>query len=150
MRCDVTINELACLADGGLESGREIEVKQHAAECETCRQRLEVLEGTDEILAGLPATLPPKRQVQTVLLGVALANLPDRQRQAIDLRVTKGLSDRKIAAALGVPVDVAQSLIARARSNLARALDPLDNPNVRYASEADEGVRDRLGVPVSV
>jgi len=51
-------------------------------------------------------------------LGVALADLPDRQLLAIALRYIHDLSDEDIAAALGAKVGTVHALLSRARSAL--------------------------------
>jgi RNA polymerase sigma-70 factor (ECF subfamily) len=57
-------------------------------------------------------------------VAAALAALPDRQRAAVALRHFEGRSNPDIAAALGVGVEAVESLLARGRRALARALGP--------------------------
>lgn len=52
----------------------------------------------------------------------AIADLPDRQRRAIELRHFEDLSNPDIGAALGVSVEAVESLLARARRTLAARL----------------------------
>ena len=52
----------------------------------------------------------------------ALADLPDRQRQAVILRHIEGLANPEIAAILQVGVEAVESLIARGKRALTAAL----------------------------
>ncbi|MDO6728762.1 RNA polymerase sigma factor [Marinovum sp. 2_MG-2023] len=78
--------------------------------------------------AGEPAdeTASAEAQMQTAsrraALAGALAELPDRQRQAVELRHFEGLGNPEIAAILKISVDAVESLTARGRRALARAL----------------------------
>jgi RNA polymerase sigma factor (sigma-70 family) len=71
------------------------------------------------------AEVAPGREASDGLLGLdeALAVLPDPQRRAVLLRDWQGLSYQEVAAALGVSVSAAETLIFRGRQALARALD---------------------------
>jgi RNA polymerase sigma-70 factor (ECF subfamily) len=55
-------------------------------------------------------------------LSRALADLPDRQRQAVVLRHIEGLASPEIAAILQVGVEAVESLIARGKRALTAAL----------------------------
>ncbi|MEM8654017.1 MAG: RNA polymerase sigma factor [Pseudomonadota bacterium] len=55
-------------------------------------------------------------------LRAAIADLPERQRLALTMRHFDGASNPEIAAALGVSVEAAESLTARAKRALAHAL----------------------------
>lgn len=55
-------------------------------------------------------------------LQVALASLPERQRQAVVLRHIEGLSNSEIAAILDVGVEAVESLTARGKRALTAAL----------------------------
>ncbi|NNE53557.1 MAG: RNA polymerase sigma factor [Sulfitobacter sp.] len=55
-------------------------------------------------------------------LSRALATLPERQRQAVVLRHIEGLANPEIAAILDVGVEAVESLTARGKRGLARAL----------------------------
>ncbi len=55
-------------------------------------------------------------------LDLALAALPDRQREAVVLRHIEGLSNPEIAQILGVGVEAVESLTARGKRALAAAL----------------------------
>jgi RNA polymerase sigma-70 factor (ECF subfamily) len=58
-------------------------------------------------------------------LKAAIAELPERQREAVILRDFYGLSYREVATAMTVSVPVVESLLFRARRRLDRRLGPL-------------------------
>lgn len=55
-------------------------------------------------------------------LDAALAQLPERQRQAVVLRHIEGLANPEIAEILGIGVEAVESLTARGKRALASAL----------------------------
>ncbi len=55
-------------------------------------------------------------------LQAALAELPERQRQAVVLRHLEGLSNPEIAAVMDIGVEAVESLIARGKRGLASRL----------------------------
>lgn len=55
-------------------------------------------------------------------LAAALADLPDRQRQAVVLRNIEGLSNPEIGAIMGLGVEAVESLNARGKRSLAAIL----------------------------
>jgi RNA polymerase sigma-70 factor (ECF subfamily) len=55
-------------------------------------------------------------------LDLALAALPERQRQALVLRHIEGLSNPEIAAVMDIGVEAVESLTARAKRALAALL----------------------------
>jgi RNA polymerase sigma-70 factor (ECF subfamily) len=57
-----------------------------------------------------------------VALNRVLADLPDRQRQAVVLRHLEGLSNPEIAAIMDVGIEAVESLTARGRRALSAAL----------------------------
>lgn len=59
---------------------------------------------------------------RTSALQGALAELPDRQRQAVVLRHIEGLSNPEIAAIMDIGVEAVESLTARGKRALAAAL----------------------------
>ncbi|PWJ21236.1 sigma-70 family RNA polymerase sigma factor [Jannaschia seohaensis] len=59
-------------------------------------------------------------------IQAALAALPDRQRQAVVLRLVEGYSNPDIAATMGTGVEAVESLIARGKRRLATLLRGLD------------------------
>ncbi|MEM7508768.1 MAG: RNA polymerase sigma factor [Pseudomonadota bacterium] len=59
-------------------------------------------------------------------LADAIAELPDRQREALVLRHFEALSNPEIAARLDCSVEAVESLLARARRQLTKMLAPDD------------------------
>ena len=55
-------------------------------------------------------------------LADALADLPDRQREAVTLRHLEGLSNPEIAEIMDISTEAVESLTARGKRNLATAL----------------------------
>jgi RNA polymerase sigma factor (sigma-70 family) len=55
-------------------------------------------------------------------LDAALAELPERQRQAVVLRHLEGLANPEIAAILDISVEAVESLVARGKRTLAARL----------------------------
>jgi RNA polymerase sigma factor (sigma-70 family) len=55
-------------------------------------------------------------------LGAALSSLPDRQRQSVVLRHIDGLANPEIAAILDVGIEAVESLTARGKRALTKAL----------------------------
>lgn len=70
--------------------------------------------------AGADARLMQAARAQA--LDAALAQLPDRQREAVILRHIEGLSNPEIAAILLVGVEAVESLTARGKRNLTALL----------------------------
>ncbi|MBU2868832.1 RNA polymerase sigma factor [Pacificibacter marinus] len=93
-----------------------------------CTDRLRKKRGTglDEIAEpedGKPsqdAVLMQKQRVAA--LDAALDTLPDRQREAVVLRHIEGLSNPEIAQVLDIGVEAVESLTARGKRALAKAL----------------------------
>jgi RNA polymerase sigma-70 factor (ECF subfamily) len=56
------------------------------------------------------------------LIRAAIAKLPDRQRTAITLTYSEGLSNAEVADALGTTVSAVETLLVRGKQNLRRAL----------------------------
>ncbi|AHM02507.1 RNA polymerase sigma-70 factor, ECF family [Roseibacterium elongatum DSM 19469] len=56
-------------------------------------------------------------------LDAALATLPERQRQAVVLRHIEGMSNPEIAEILGIGVEAVESLTARGKRALRKALE---------------------------
>jgi RNA polymerase sigma-70 factor (ECF subfamily) len=56
------------------------------------------------------------------LLAAAIAELPDRQRAAIVLSYTEGMSNAQVAEALDTTVSAVETLLVRGKQNLRRAL----------------------------
>ncbi|MBO6603188.1 MAG: RNA polymerase sigma factor [Roseicyclus sp.] len=62
------------------------------------------------------------RRGRMAALDAALAQLPERQRQAVVLRHIEGISNPEIAAVLDISVEAVESLTARGKRALAAAL----------------------------
>jgi len=97
---------------------------------EARRRRRAALAVSGPDVADLPAREPaPVRRAQSheqqALIRAAVADLPDRQREAIALYAFEQMSYREIAEVLQMPINTVKTLIHRARANLARALEPL-------------------------
>ena len=56
------------------------------------------------------------------LVAAAIAELPDRQRAAIILTYTEGMSNAQVAEALDTSVSALETLLIRGKQNLRRAL----------------------------
>ena len=69
---------------------------------------------------GAAASLQARQQVDA--LQEALAELPERQRQAVVLRHIEELSNPEIAEIMGITVEAVESLTARGKRGLAKAL----------------------------
>lgn len=57
-------------------------------------------------------------------LSAAMAQLPERQRTAVHLRLIEGLSNPEVAEVLGLSVEAVESLTARGKRKLAALLVP--------------------------
>jgi anti-sigma factor RsiW len=95
MNCDITYEELAGLAAGDLEAGREAQIRRHVEQCPRCRQRLAALERTDATLASLPplrpsaaALLAARRAVAEVIRPTANPEIMTLEEVAEFLRLT--------------------------------------------------------------
>lgn len=86
-----------------------------------CRARISAamrapLPAADEDLAEIPDRVDAaERRLQAGELRDALAELPDRQREAVILRYVYGLRYREVARALGLSVPATEALLFRAR-----------------------------------
>jgi RNA polymerase sigma-70 factor (ECF subfamily) len=58
-------------------------------------------------------------------LAAAIGKLPDRQRSAILLTYTEGMSNAQVADVLGTSVSAVETLLIRGKQNLRRALGEL-------------------------
>jgi RNA polymerase sigma factor (sigma-70 family) len=81
-----------------------------------------------ERLAGeLRSAHPPQDRVEderSIALRVALAALPQREREIVLLTAWEGLTPKQIAAVTGTPVNVVRVRLHRARARLKRELAP--------------------------
>src|SRR3954468_19482748 len=59
------------------------------------------------------------------MLATAIQQLPERQRSAILLTYTEGLSNAEVAGVLGTSVSAVETLLVRGKQNLRRALGGL-------------------------
>jgi RNA polymerase sigma-70 factor (ECF subfamily) len=59
------------------------------------------------------------------MLAAAIQQLPDRQRSAILLTYSEGLSNAEVAGILGTSVSAVETLLVRGKQNLRRALGGL-------------------------
>ncbi|WP_126974559.1 RNA polymerase sigma factor [Frigidibacter oleivorans] len=81
------------------------------------------LEAIDEPADDRPAAVAGMIEADRAeALRQALADLPDRQRQAVVLRHLEGLANPEIAAIMDVGVEAVESLTARGKRALVRAL----------------------------
>ncbi|MEM1430682.1 MAG: sigma-70 family RNA polymerase sigma factor [Pseudomonadota bacterium] len=64
-----------------------------------------------------------RRAERAAALRAALADLPERQAQAVALRHLEGLSNPQIADVMGIGVEAVESLTARGRRGLKTRLD---------------------------
>ncbi|AKO96071.1 RNA polymerase sigma factor, sigma-70 family [Marinovum algicola DG 898] len=69
------------------------------------------------------ASAQMQTEARRAALAGALAKLPERQRRAVELRHFEGLGNPEIAAILGISVEAVESLTARGKRALARALE---------------------------
>ena len=87
------------------------------------RQRDGLLDDAAEVADGTPG--PEARLIaaeRMAALTAALAQLPDRQRQAVTLRHIEGLSNPEIAVVLDLGVEAVESLTARGKRALGAIL----------------------------
>lgn len=87
------------------------------------RRRAEPLEDAPEPASDQPAVLQRLIEADRMAaLQAALADLPDRQRQAVVLRHIEGLANPQIAAIMAIGVEAVESLTARGKRALAALL----------------------------
>ncbi|WP_298257616.1 RNA polymerase sigma factor [uncultured Litoreibacter sp.] len=90
------------------------------------RKRNRVNVGLDDMAE--PPDPTPSVEIQMIrsdrmaALDVALASLPDRQRQAVVLRHIEELSNPEIAQVMNISVEAVESLTARGKRTLAKVL----------------------------
>jgi RNA polymerase sigma factor (sigma-70 family) len=85
-----------------------------------------------------------ERDEVTTRVRAALDRLPARYRVPLTLYHIDGLSQAKVARALGVPEATVRSLVARARTKLARLL--VDAPEVHDMVDASDSTRNAMDV----
>ena len=89
------------------------------------KRRTVGLDAAPEIADGAPSTetrLALNARMQA--LNGALAELPDRQRQAVVLRHLEGLTNPEIAAIMDISTEAVESLTARGKRALTAMLAP--------------------------
>ena len=87
------------------------------------RRRADPLDEAPEAADGQPGALQAMIEADRMAaLNMALAQLPERQRQAVVLRHIEGLSNPEIAEILSIGVEAVESLTARGKRALAAAL----------------------------
>jgi RNA polymerase sigma factor (sigma-70 family) len=96
-----------------------------------CRTRIAAsmrspLPVSDEDLAAIPiAGDQAEQSAQRAAIRAALAELPERQREAVVLRYLYGLRYAEVAAALGLSRPATEALLFRARRSLRHRLKPI-------------------------
>ncbi|MEM0922015.1 MAG: sigma-70 family RNA polymerase sigma factor [Pseudomonadota bacterium] len=87
------------------------------------RRPMADLDDVAEPADGAPSVLERMAETeQSRALAAAIAGLPERQRDAIQLRHFEALSNPEIAERLGCSVEAVESLLARARRQLAKIM----------------------------
>lgn len=87
------------------------------------RRRADALDSVAEPEDGAPAALDGLIEAgRQAALTQALADLPDRQREAVVLRHIEGMANPEIAAVMQVGVEAVESLVARGKRALMAAL----------------------------
>ena len=86
----------------------------------TRRRRARTLEA--ELAVGREAPAPEQERPSDAELGRAVADLPERHRQAVLMRFYGGQSCAEIGRNLGLPVGTVTSLLSRAYALLRKAL----------------------------
>jgi RNA polymerase sigma-70 factor (ECF subfamily) len=98
------------------------------------RQRRPVTGWADDVADQADAVLAPASDIDRLpdrlAIDEALAHLPDEFRAPIVLRDLCDLDYAEIAAVLEIPPGTVRSRIARGRAQLARRLDPGNQPTV--------------------
>lgn len=87
------------------------------------RRRADALDDAPEPASDQPAVVQTMIEADRMAaLQAALAELPDRQRQAVVLRHIEGLANPQIAAIMAIGVEAVESLTARGKRALAALL----------------------------
>ena len=82
------------------------------------------LEAAGDIVDPTPgASEQAERGERERMVAAAIAKLPDRQRIAIALTYSEGMSNGQVAEALGTSVSAVETLLVRGKQNLRRALN---------------------------
>ncbi len=87
------------------------------------RARWVDLEAAGDIVDPAPGTTErAEREEREKMVASAIAKLPERQRAAIVLTYSEGMSNAQVAEALGTSVSAVETLLVRGKQNLRRAL----------------------------
>jgi RNA polymerase sigma factor (sigma-70 family) len=88
------------------------------------RKRQMALDDAPEVADAAPGAEDRLQEAgRIVALEAALADLPDRQRQAVVLRHLEGMTNPEIAAIMEIGVEAVESLTARGKRALAAGLE---------------------------
>lgn len=124
------VRHVGTLRDAGAFRGWLRTLAVHAASANRTRQqrraRVELPVGDDEALAAGGAEPSPGHPALERVLAV-LAGMPPEYREPMWLRAAQGLSQRQIAATLGLPETTVETRLARGRRMLRAACpDPAE------------------------
>ena len=87
------------------------------------RRRLSALDDAPDVADGAPSAATGLLDADRLAaLNTALAQLPDRQREAVVLRHIEGLTNPEIAAVMEIGIEAVESLTARGKRALAALL----------------------------
>ena len=87
---------------------------------------------SDELVDSLAETVEkvsPGYEARLEALKSCLANLPDRQREAVERRYLRSESVQEIAEGLGFKANAASQLLFRARANLLKCIEKCTKPS---------------------
>ncbi len=103
------------------------------------RKRQVALDDAPEVADGTPGAEGRLQEAgRMAALEVALAELPDRQRQAVVLRHLEGMTNPEIAAIMEIGVEAVESLTARGKRALAAILSGRKE-ELGYEDDTDAG-----------
>ena len=103
------------------------------------RRRQMALDDAPEVADGTPGAESRLQDVgRMAALEAALAELPDRQQQAVVLRHLEGMTNPEIAAIMEIGVEAVESLTARGKRALAAILAGR-KAELGYEDDADAG-----------
>ncbi|MEE4235610.1 MAG: sigma-70 family RNA polymerase sigma factor [Anderseniella sp.] len=89
------------------------------------RAKPSTADGLDEVPDGATAPDGPMRHAQAAgMVAAALAQLPERQRTALQLTYFEGFGNQQTAEVMQVSVEAVESLLSRARRTLREILSP--------------------------
>jgi RNA polymerase sigma-70 factor (ECF subfamily) len=97
-------------------------------------RRAEAPAGPDPDTVASDRPAPPETATaheRQAVIRSAIAQLPERQREAVALYTFEQMTYREIAEVMQMPINTVKTLIHRARANLARALEGLVSEDER-------------------